>query len=413
MITTPVVALQIACVAIAAQTFVIENTDVEVGDGTVQRAVTVVITDGVVTAVAKGVPIPANATRIDGAGKVVTPGLFEVKTAIGLTEIDAEPVATDAFVMQPFTPAYRPSDAFHLDSTRLAVARKGGVTHIVTAPMGGVLSGQGMLAALDDTPLSARGRVVGVYGSVDEGVKPLVGGSRGMLWVRMREITDEARTFGKKRAAYESGASRPYTLAPTHLDALAPVLAGTVPLVLEADSATDIRAILTFVDEESARGSKIRVVITGGREAWILKDELARRQIAVVLTPSSQVPDTFGALAARDDAPAVLDKAGVPLILSTNGWANNAARLRQEAGIAVAHGLPRDRALKAVTSTPARALGISEMGTVTVGKRAHLVVWSGDPLEMSTHAERVFIDGTDMSLATRHRALADKYRARK
>jgi imidazolonepropionase-like amidohydrolase len=413
MISLSLFAARAALVVITAQTFVIENTDVEDGDGTVQKAVTVVVADGVVTAVAKGAPAPAGATRIDGTGKVVTPGLFEVKTAIGLVEIDAEPVATDAFVMQPFTPAYRPSDAFHLDSTRFAVARKSGVTHIVTAPIGGVLSGQGMLKALDDTPLTARARVIGVYGSVDELVKPLVGGTRGMLWVRMREIVDDARTYGKKRAAYESGASRPFTLAPAQLDALTPVLAGTVPLVLEADSATDIRAILTFVDEENARGSKIRVVITGAREAWTVKDELARRQIAVVLTPSMQVPDTFGALAARDDAPAILDQAGVPLILSTNGWANNAARLRQEAGIAVAHGLPRDRALRAITSTPARALGVTDMGTVTVGARAHLVLWSGDPLELSTRAERVFIDGKDMSLATRHRALADKYRARK
>jgi len=397
----------------AGGSFVIEHTRVEVGDGTVLDDVDVVVTDGAIVAVAKGTTFPKDAARIDGKGKVVTPGFIEVKTAIGLVEIDAEPAANDAMLTQPFTPGVRPSDAFHLDSTRLAVARQGGVTHIVTAPQGGVLAGQGMLAALDDQPLLPSARVVGVYGSLDEGVRPMAGNARGLVWLRLREIVDDARTLDKKRAGYEAGASRPFTLSAAHLAALAPIVKGERPLVLEVDSATDMRALFVFLDEEKARGSPMKVVLTGAREAWVVKDELAKRQIPVVVTPTMQVPDGFGSRAARDDAAAILDAAGVPLVLSTNGWANNAARLRQEAGIAVAHGLPRDRALRAITLTPAAVVGAADMGRVAPKMRAHLVVWSGDPLELQTRAERVFIDGAEVSLKTRQRALAEKYRAKK
>jgi imidazolonepropionase-like amidohydrolase len=122
-------------------------------------------------------------------------------------------------------------------------------------------------------------------------------------------------------------------------------------------------------------------------------------------------PWAFEALRVRDDAAKLLAEAGVKLVVTANGgWDQNARRLRQEAGIAVAHGLDRNAALRAITLSPAEVFGKErELGSVTKGKRANLVLWSGDPLELSTVAEHVWIDGREMSLDNRQRALAEKY----
>jgi imidazolonepropionase-like amidohydrolase len=136
--------------------------------------------------------------------------------------------------------------------------------------------------------------------------------------------------------------------------------------------------------------------------------QLAKAQVPVVLVPSQQVPGNFEQLRARDDAAALLSAAGVPLVL---GCADSShRRLRQEAGLAVAYGLPRAKALATITSSPARALGLEkELGTVEPGKRADLVLWAGDPLELSTLAQRIFIGGVEQSLVTRQTKLVERY----
>jgi imidazolonepropionase-like amidohydrolase len=128
-----------------------------------------------------------------------------------------------------------------------------------------------------------------------------------------------------------------------------------------------------------------------------------------IVTPSEQGPSAFESLAARDDSARLLREAGVPLIISSASWSNNVRRLRQEAGIAVANGLPYGEALIAVTSAPARVFGRDDTGVIAVGKRADLVLWTGDPFELSSTAERVWIGGELMPDANRQRELARRY----
>src|SRR5690606_13619160 len=128
-------------------------------------------------------------------------------------------------------------------------------------------------------------------------------------------------------------------------------------------------------------------VISGGAEAWRVADELARANIPVVLNPLDNLPDDFDMLAARLDNAALLHEAGVRVVISS-GHIHNARKNRQVAGIAVAHGLPWDVALAAITSTPAEIFGVSAArGRIAVGQPADLVLWSGDPLELSSLAQ--------------------------
>jgi imidazolonepropionase-like amidohydrolase len=262
-----------------------------------------------------------------------------------------------------------------------------------------------LTGALDARPEADR--PVAIFGGVGESAAAALGGSRGGVWLRLRQIFEDARAYQAHRAAFERGDSRPLSLSPLHLRALAPVLERKIPLILEAHRASDILAALDFAREE-----KILLAILGGSEAWRVAAALHAAGVPVILKPTASRPSRFETLRAIDDGAARLSAAGVELLIT--GASDMApGRLRQEAGIAVAFGLPRPLALRAITLAPARLAGREgELGSLESGKRANLVIWSGDPLELSTVALTVLIDGQERSLRTRQRQLAERYRDR-
>ena len=154
---------------------------------------------------------------------------------------------------------------------------------------------------------------------------------------------------------------------------------------------------------------KVKLILVGAAEGWMVAAELARRQVPVVVKPLTDIP-SFDALAATLENAARLQRAGVNLILSSFDT-QNARNLRQEAGNAISYGLDRDAALAAVTLSPARAFGVADRaGSIDVGKDADLVIWSGDPFELSTAADQVFIKGREMPRTTRQTELLRRYR---
>jgi imidazolonepropionase-like amidohydrolase len=153
----------------------------------------------------------------------------------------------------------------------------------------------------------------------------------------------------------------------------------------------------------------LKLILMGAVEGWRVADELATRKVPVIVKPLTDIP-SFDALGATLENPARLSKAGVLLVLSSFDT-HNARNLRQEAGNAISYGLDREAALRAVTLEPARAWGVADrLGSLEVGKDADVVVWSGDPFELTTAAERVFIAGREMSKDTRQKQLLEKYR---
>lgn len=386
-------------------TVAIEHVRVEVGDGRVLNDVTVVLDGERIVGVGPEAA-PPGATRVDGRGKTLTPGFIDAASPLGLREVDLEPTTHDESMSDAvLVPGFRVADGFNPLTVRIPIARQEGVTSAVLAPEKGVLAGVGHWVALTGT-LSSKPdmkKPSAMFGEVGTAGAALTSGARGALWLKLREALADARWYAKNRVAVEQNRSRPLSLSPLHLEALQLVLEGKLPLVLRAHRASDILEAVRFGQSE-----KLRIVIAGGSEAWLVATELKQAQVPVLLVPSAQVPDSFEQLRARDDAAAKLDAAGVTVAIACADFSRR--RLRQEAGIAVSYGLPRLRALKAITLGPAQALGLEkEVGTVEVGKRADLVLWTGDPLELSSFAQSVFIGGVEQTLRTRQDRLAERY----
>ena len=382
-----------------------EHVKVEIGDGRVLEDVTVVIDGDRIVSVGQAAP-PAGATRVDGRGKTLTPGFIDAASPLGIKEVEQEPSTVDDTINGAvLMPAFRVADGFNPLSMRIPSAREEGVTSAVLAPATGVLAGLGHLVPLTGAMNSMPdlNKPVALFGDVGGGGATVSGGARGGLWLKLREAVADARWYAKNKAAVEQNRSRVLSLSPMHLEALLPVLEGKLPLVLIANRASDVLEAVRFGQQE-----KLRVVIAGGSEAWLVAAELKQAQVPVLLVPSSQVPGSFEQLRARDDLATKLNAAGVSVAIGCNDFSRR--RLRQEAGIAVSYGLPRNVALSAITLEPAKALGLDKLlGSIEAGKRADVVLWNGDPLELSSIAEKVIIGGVEQTLITRQTRLVERY----
>lgn len=370
---------------------------------------TIVIRDGKIADVGAGVAVPAGATRIDGKGKTVTAGLIEAATQLGLIEVDAEESGNDGrFGNQPteIHAAYRAIDGYDGRSVAIPVARTGGVTSAITGPTGGLVAGQAAWVSLADaaTPLAPVRAPVAMRIALGRGAMPA--GSRGQTVERLRELFDDVDAYRRNRAGFERNASRHLIGQRLDLEALIPVLDGRELALIRAGAEVDIRAALAIAAER-----KLRIAIVGGAEAWRVAPELAAARVPVLLDPTENLPGDLGALDVRDDNATILAKAGVAVGISSIDSPSAARTIRQLAGIAVAQGLPWPKGLAAITEVPAQIYGgAAERGTLERGKIADVVVWSGDPLELTSRAEVVIIGGAVQSLVTHQTRLLDRYK---
>ncbi|MFQ5568467.1 MAG: amidohydrolase family protein [Rhodothermales bacterium] len=370
----------------------------------------VIFDNGRITAVgpAGALPLPDDVQRIDAAGKVVTPGFFDAATATGLVEVGSVASTRDnALSGDPIQAAFRVTDGINPNSVVIPVTRIGGVTTVASIPSGGAISGQGAV-------LDLRGETVGamlvrdgaaMYASFNPGGASGTGGGRGGLSLRLREAFEDAHAYAEHQDAFDRGATRDFAVSRLDLDALQPVLDGSIPLVVRASRASDIDAALRVAREYGARP-----VILGGEEAWMRADTLAQLQVPVILKPLSNLPVQFDRLGTRFDNGPRLADAGVPVVISTMDT-HNARNLRYEAGNAIRFGMTWDAALRAVTLTPAEVLGVADThGSLEPGKVANVVIWSGDPFAFSSYAERVFIRGQEIPATSRQKHLLERYK---
>lgn len=379
------------------------------GAGGVIKGATVVVRDGKIVSVGgpelKGRQT-GQVTLVDATGKWITPGLVAAESRLGLVEIGMEGSTRDdsRATEHPIRAAYDASRAINAESSLIQVQAIAGVTTAAVAPEGGLLSGQ--VAWLDLVHGDHRGALVRAGVAVNGSLGQAYGGSRAATVAKLREVLSDAQLFRSRKAAYERAQSRPFAAHPLDLEALQPALAGQVPVTLAADRASDILAALDLAKE-----FRLRLVILGGAEAWKVARELAEAKVAVVLQPSRNLPGSFDSLGARLDAAALLAAAGVPVAIACLDDAHNVRNVAQEAGIAVAYGLPWETALRAITLEPARAYGMdASHGSVAVGKVANLVVWDGDPLELSSRPVQVFVRGRAIPMVSRQTLLRDRYR---
>lgn len=398
----------------AAQTIAIVGGTVYPVSGPKLDRGTVLMRDGRIVAVGTNVPIPADARRIDATGRIVTPGFVNAGTQLGVVEIGAVRDTRDASARghDAVAASFAVWEGFNPASELIQPARNGGITTVLVVPSGGLVAGQAAVMHLDgripsEALLRPAAAMVAEVGDAREaGVT-----SRGELIGRLRDLLIDARTYGRSRALYERNQTRPYAASRADLEALLPVLAGRVPMLVEADRAADIDAALRL-----RREFGFRLVILGGAEAWELADRLAADHVPVVTGAMNNIPSSFETLGQRQENAALLTKAGVPVAIIGNAGGGdeesfNVRNLRYEAGNAVAYGMGYDAALRAVTLTPAELFGVADrVGSLTPGRDADVVIWSGDPFEFATRAEHVFIRGRDVMGESRQDELARRYR---
>jgi imidazolonepropionase-like amidohydrolase len=397
--------------AAAGQTIAIEGGTVHTMAGAPLEGATVLIRDGRIVAVGVGVDVPAGATRIDARGSHVTPGFIESGTQIGLVEVGAVAGSVDRDLVQTesirdqIRAGFNIADALNPRSVVIPVTRIEGITTAVSRPSGGLISGQGVVIDLDGATLQSMlvRSPVGMWARLGESGAGVTGGSRAAATMRLREVLEDARIFAQRRAEFDRGAAREYAASRLDLEALQPVLRGEIPLIIEAHRASDIIGALRI-----GREYDLHLVIAGATEGWVVAQDLAQADVPVIVRVLDNLPDSFERLGARYDNAALLQRAGVRVIL-TSGDTHNARNLRQEAGNAVAHGLPHEEALRALTLYPARLWGLDEYGSLENGKIANVVVWGGDPLEILAPVQHVFIRGRQIPRVSRQTELRDRY----
>lgn len=339
---------------------------------------------------------------VDVGGRLLTPGFIEVQTSLGLQIVSAEPKGRDEGGGASMTPAFDVLDAVDPFSVHIPITRAEGVTSVVVAPSGGIVEGMGTLMSLDQTEQSLQGKGKFMFARLTERDH-----NRGQFWLKLRLALEDAKLFQKLKTSGKSYESHNLSLAPLHLEALWPVLSGDVPLIIELDRVADINAALRFLEMTKKQGYKIRLIINGGSESWMVADKLAAAKVPVILKPTAQMPNALDVVRVRDDLAGFLSERGVAVLLTADDV--NVRRLRQQAGRAVAYGMNYSEAIKAITENVSAALGISDRGKIAVGQRADLVAWNGDPLQPSGNVAALWIDGVSQSVEHRQIQLARKY----
>lgn len=378
----------------------------------------VLFQEGKITAVgARGeVKIPKDAKQIDAAGKHVYPGLFDAATSLGLIEIDAVRATLDYAEVGRINPNVRANVAVNPDSELIPVTRSNGVLLAVTAPTGGLISGRSAVLQLDgwtyeDMTLRADvgmhvewpGMAAVVNSSTDKSGEERAK-RRDEALAELRRAFDDARAYQQARSS--NAQAHPLD---ARWEAMLPVLAGAVPLVVKADEAQQIQSAVAF-----AASQKVRLIILGGYDAPHCATLLKKHDVPVIVSAVYRLPSR------RDDdydaaytLPVRLREAGVKFCISGAGHfvASNVRNLPYHAATAAAYGLAADEALKAITLYPAEMLGVADrVGSLQSGKDATLFIADGDILETATHVENAFTQGRAVDLSNRHTRLYEKYR---
>jgi imidazolonepropionase-like amidohydrolase len=379
----------------------------------------VLVADGRIAAVgsAAEVQIPTDAAIVNLAGKHLYPGMLDPFTQLGMVEIGQVPESRDDREVGRYNPHIRALTGVHPHSEAIPVARANGITTALTAPASGVIQGTASVIQLQgDTPermaVSDRAAIVIDFpmptGEAWE--EPSLEGERieelVALFERATQYAQAPITLDEPDAPFGPNIINRDRLM---LEALVPALTGQMPVLFQAHRERAIRSLLLFLDEFP----EVQAVVVGGDQAFRVANELAARDIPVIvgsgvaLTLDREDPVT----AAWENA-AILHAAGVKVAFGTDE-VSNVRNLPYHAARSAAYGLPREIALRGVTLTPAEVLGLEDqLGSIDVGKRADLIVTTGDPLQIVTQVERAFIAGEEVSLESKHTRLWKAFRDR-
>src|SRR5215472_14829781 len=411
----------------ADDSFVLKNATVHTMAGAEIQNGSVVVRNGKIIGVGKNLAVPKDLKVIDAKGMQVYPGMIDAATQVGLVEINSIRESEDVTELGKFNPQLVALTAVNPSSEHIPVTRVNGITTVAATPEGSLIGGQVSLVHLDG------------WTTDEMGIKPhaglqlrfptiaLPGGRGGNIDADPSSPFAAARSYTTLKQAYDKDiaelneffeSARRYKLtkdakAPgfkpdLRLDTMIPVIEGKEPVLVEAPRERDIRDAIAFADKQ-----KIKIILLDPAEAYKVTNEIRDHNIPVILGPSLALPLTEdGNYDQAYKTPLALQKAGIEFCFATlTGGSNLASRnLPYQAGQAVAFGLSKEDAMKAVTKNAADIWGVGDqIGTVEEGKWADLVVTDGDPLEAQTQIKLLFVKGKPVDLNNKQKELYEKY----
>jgi imidazolonepropionase-like amidohydrolase len=400
---------------VAAQTVAITGGKVVIGDGSAPiENGTVVLRDGKVVAAGANVAVPANATQIDATGRWVTPGIFAGFSRLGLIEVNAVAQTNDSVASKsPFSVAIDVVPALNPRAVPVAVNRAAGVTRAVVAPSTGqnIFAGFGAIVDLGGDyesvtkPRAFQFVEMGETGAAD------AGGSRAAAHTLLRAMFAEARRYARSPADFDSDLM---TIADAK--AMQEIISGETRLIVHVERAADIIQVLKLREEFPA----LKLVLVGVAEGWMVAERIAASSVPVIASALNDLPENFEKLAATQSNIGRMKRAGVLVAIGmindrdahqlrySTQYAGNLVALGRVPG---ATGLSWDEAFASISSAPAKVLGVDDkLGSLQMGRNGDVVIWDGDPLELSSAPVMVMIDGVEQPLGNRQIKLRDRYR---
>lgn len=393
-------------------TFALTNATIEtVTKGLIKNG-TVIISGGKITAVGENVSTPQGAETIDCKGLFIYPGMIDGGTNLGLSEIGSDPRTQDFSELGDVVPQMKALTAVNPNAVPIPVTRVSGVTTALASPSGDLFAGTSALINLHGyTPEQMYAGFEGVVlifprsgrrGGFDRRTDEEVKKANETAMKKINEVWERAVQYHKIDSAAKGAGYYP------EMQSLLPVVHGERALLIEVNSEKDIQAALKWVKEKKVS----KVILTGVAEGWRVADEIAKAKIPVIAGGVLELPpreyDRYDQAYANT---AQLLKAGVKVAIRSNETSNqNYRNLPYHAGFAVAYGMDKMEALKAITIVPAEIFGVADkIGSIEVGKSANLFVCDGDPFETKTQVKSVFIEGWQMPMVSRQTQLYDEF----
>lgn len=408
----------IAAVPSSAQTLAITGGTVVIGDGSEPIAGgTIVVRDGRVVAAGANVAVPAGAQVLDASGQWVSPGIVGGFTRLGLVEVSAVAPTNDAAASESeFSAGLDIAPAVNPLSAAIATNRTGGVTRAVVAPRTSstIFGGQGAIIDLGaDMDAVMRPRAF-QFVELGERGAARAGGSRSASYAMVRNALDQARRYAANPNAY-GGQTSDALLNRVDAAALVPVVQGRVPLIVHVEQARDILNVIGL----RADYPRLELILVGVSEGWTVANEIAAAGVPVIASALNDLPEQFEQLAATQSNIGRMRAAGVQVAIGMIDD-NDAHQIRysaQYAGNLVAlnnvpgaTGLSWGEAFATISSYPAEIMGLGgEIGSLRPGRRADVVIWDGDPLEVTSNVDIMLIDGVQQPLTSRQTRLRDRY----
>ncbi|QXQ07556.1 amidohydrolase family protein [Sphingosinicellaceae bacterium] len=410
--------LLLTAAPVAAETIAITGGTVAgTAGGTPIEGGTVVVQNGRIIAVGRNVPVPAGATVIDATGKWVTPGIFSAMAYMGISEVSGVDQTNDSGASKsPFSAAIDLAPGINPAATNIAVERQGGVTRSAIGPNASheIFGGQGAVISLAASgDIVTRPRAFQFVEMGEEGARA-AGGSRPVAFLNFRNALHEAERYAANPVRFEDGRGRDAFVTRLDAAALVPVVQGSQRLLVHVERAQDILNVLALRTEFP----RLKLVLFGAREGWLVADRIAAARVPVITQPMLDNPNSFEALASTKSNVGRLVKAGVVVGLGileqdasfqARDLPNYAGNMVAQARVPGGVGLTWAEALRTVTAAPAEIFGMTDTGTLAAGERGDVVVWDGDPLELTSAPTAMLIDGVRQPLTSRQTELRDRY----